>query len=115
MPQDIRGNFFSGATGGMPVERPPGALEDHELEDLCTGCGDCVAVCPQEVLVLDAQSLPAVVSKDRCGKCGLCADVCMMGAIELTVETRLALVQLKTCETETGHFAFAPLPETELA
>ncbi|MGR3697363.1 MAG: 4Fe-4S binding protein [Roseovarius sp.] len=28
------------------MPRPPGAVREWRLADLCTGCGDCVEVCP---------------------------------------------------------------------
>ncbi|MEQ9258439.1 MAG: 4Fe-4S binding protein [Roseovarius sp.] len=115
MPQDIRGNFYSGKRGGLPGIRPPGALKEPALEDKCTGCGDCAAVCPQEIISLDAHSLPVMTSLDSCAKCGLCADVCMMGAIELTLETRLGLARLKSAETKIGVFCLSPLAAKEMA
>ncbi|WP_297541437.1 4Fe-4S binding protein [Roseovarius sp.] len=28
------------------MPRPPGTVREWRLADLCTGCGDCVEVCP---------------------------------------------------------------------
>lgn len=75
------------ARGAVPT-RPPGALGENRLRDACTGCGDCAAVCPQDIIALDIARLPVVTGMGACGRCGLCADVCMQGAIELTEETR---------------------------
>jgi len=78
-------------TRGAEPMRPPGALVEKQLRDACTGCGDCAAVCPQDIIALDIARLPVVRGTGACGRCGLCADVCMQGAIELTEETRIGL------------------------
>lgn len=78
--------------------RPPGALSETALAERCTGCGDCVSVCPASVLSLDADGCPVVGARDRCGYCGLCADVCMQGAIELIVRTRTGLALVMAVE-----------------
>ena len=51
--------------------------------DKCTGCGECVEVCPTEVFELeDEKSEP--VNADECLGCESCVEVCEAGAI--TVE-----------------------------
>jgi NAD-dependent dihydropyrimidine dehydrogenase PreA subunit len=51
--------------------------------DKCTGCGECVDVCPVEVYELqDGKSAPA--NDDECLGCESCVEVCEHGAI--TVE-----------------------------
>ena len=76
-------------TKGPP--RPPGTLREAKLKEVCTGCGDCITVCPSAALSLDPEGHPVLSAKGRCGQCGLCADVCMQGAIELTARTRAGL------------------------
>jgi heterodisulfide reductase subunit A len=67
-------------------------------ESSCTGCGDCVLVCPVEVYNRfdagigvrkaiykpHAQAMPDIVIKDpeHCIECGLCYDVCGPGSIK---------------------------------
>ena len=46
----------------------------------CTGCGDCVDVCPVEALSLENGK--AVVN-DECIDCGVCVDECPSGALLL--------------------------------
>jgi len=77
--------------GTEVIQRPPGALDADALADVCTGCGDCVAVCPAALILLDKDYLPVVVSLNLCGECGLCADVCSYAAIQFTPETRKGL------------------------
>jgi coenzyme F420 hydrogenase subunit beta len=47
---------------------------------LCTSCGACVAVCPQDVLTISPdQPIPELVpgaTSDGCGSCTLCVDIC---------------------------------------
>jgi ferredoxin len=45
----------------------------------CTGCGACLATCPERAL-LRAPRRPAVVA-DRCTACLACIEVCPVGAI----------------------------------
>ena len=52
-------------------------------KEVCTGCGECVEVCPVEVFELnDDKSEP--VNADECLGCESCVEVCEAGAI--TVE-----------------------------
>ena len=75
-------------------------------EDICTGCGACMAKCPSKkglnefnmnlnnrpaIYIPFAQAIPnvAVIDPEQCiklktGKCGLCEKVCTAGAIDYT-------------------------------
>ena len=51
-------------------------------EEECTGCGDCVAACPVEgVLVLENEK--AVVKSDECIECNACVDTCPSNAMTM--------------------------------
>lgn len=48
----------------------------------CTGCGDCVLICPTNVLGL-ADGLAVIVQPDACTYCSDCETICPVGAIAL--------------------------------
>ena len=50
-------------------------------EDKCTGCGECVDVCPVDAVKM-SDGL-AVVDEEWCIGCGVCVPRCNFGAIEL--------------------------------
>lgn len=52
-------------------------------KSICKKDGACVAVCPSQAIVLDAEGYPAEAPKARCIQCGHCVAVCPAGAIKL--------------------------------
>ncbi len=55
------------------------------LEERCTGCGDCVEVCPAEALEL--RNGRAVLARpEDCCYCADCETICPEGAIALPFE-----------------------------
>jgi NADPH-dependent glutamate synthase beta subunit-like oxidoreductase len=71
---------------GLQSELPQIALN----QDLCSGCGVCVALCPYDALKLARadDGRIAVIDTIRCKRCGLCVSACPSGA--LTINDRLA-------------------------
>lgn len=49
-------------------------------EDLCNGCGMCLAVCPRDVFSLNGRKA-YIADKDACMECGACALNCPTEAI----------------------------------
>ncbi len=47
----------------------------------CTGCGNCVEVCPVEAIVLKDDK--AAIDADTCVDCGTCVDECPVEAISM--------------------------------
>jgi len=46
----------------------------------CTGCGNCVDVCPQQAISIDNDL--AVINQELCIQCGACAAICPASAID---------------------------------
>ncbi len=49
---------------------------------LCTGCGDCIAICPTACLVLGGR-LPLLVRPRDCVSCSACVVICPVSALRL--------------------------------
>lgn len=58
-------------------------------EELCTGCGDCVSVCPAEALALRA-GRALILKPEDCWYCGECEEMCPVGAISRSFEITFA-------------------------
>jgi NADH:ubiquinone oxidoreductase subunit F (NADH-binding)/(2Fe-2S) ferredoxin/NAD-dependent dihydropyrimidine dehydrogenase PreA subunit len=57
------------------------ALIEYWIDpNLCTGCGACTRVCPQQSIAGEKKA-PHVVNKMACIKCGACYDICRFQAI----------------------------------
>jgi ferredoxin len=50
-------------------------------DELCTGCGACVEVCPVEAISLCADK--ARIDAEKCVDCGVCVGECPTDAISL--------------------------------
>jgi len=71
----------------LSMSRVPGSKLGHAQAnaDACTGCGNCVAVCPYRACKLQRVGQRSVsrVIKVRCKACGSCAAVCPNGAMQI--------------------------------
>ncbi len=47
----------------------------------CTGCGNCVEVCPVEAIALKDEK--ADIDADTCVDCGACVDECPVEAVSM--------------------------------
>ena len=54
------------------------AIVDQEK---CTGCGNCVEICPVEAIVLENDK--AKIDAETCVDCGTCVDECPVEAIAM--------------------------------
>lgn len=50
----------------------------------CTGCGDCVSVCPNDAIII--QNSVATIDHAVCDGCCACIDACPEGAIQSAEE-----------------------------
>jgi heterodisulfide reductase subunit A len=71
----------------LTMSRVPGGKLGHAVADsaACTGCGNCVAVCPYNACRLQRTGNRSVsrVIKVRCKACGNCVSVCPNGAMQM--------------------------------
>lgn len=68
--------------GCIALELQPGIPEVETNEDLCCGCGICVAVCPYDASRLGKteRGLVSVIDDLKCKRCGVCITACPTGA-----------------------------------
>ena len=113
------------------VLRPPGALKpDETFLEACTGCGDCIPVCPTEsIIVLDPENerlVPVIDPKVKpCYLCDAlpCITACPDGALvdpggPERVRLGIARVNPKRCVTfhgETCNRCYTACPYPDLA
>ena len=55
-------------------------IEQIAINDLCTGCGTCVAMCPKEAIEMRIDERKGIyvpkMNEEKCNSCGLCRRVC---------------------------------------
>ena len=76
----LRGSFVGGR-GDLPLPwtRP------ERFAELCTGCGDCIAACPEGIIRRGDAGLPGIdFAKAGCSFCGACAEACPEQLFDLT-------------------------------
>ncbi|MFQ6067049.1 MAG: CoB--CoM heterodisulfide reductase iron-sulfur subunit A family protein, partial [bacterium] len=52
-------------------------------EEICSGCGLCVSICPYEAREIDGRKGVSKITEVLCQGCGACATVCPNGATQL--------------------------------
>jgi heterodisulfide reductase subunit A len=52
-------------------------------EEICSGCGLCIAACTYDARKMDEKKHIAIVEEVLCQGCGACATACPSGACEL--------------------------------
>lgn len=51
------------------------------IKSRCTGCGECLEVCPVDAVSGDADKKQISIDSKQCIKCGTCVDSCEPGAL----------------------------------
>ncbi|MGL5514800.1 MAG: 4Fe-4S binding protein [Sporomusa sp.] len=85
-------------TGTVTSRQPFAAAADKyrgkidTVQDKCTGCGECVALCPSNAISLSAYDRQAALLIDhgKCVFCGNCAQYCPAQALQITTNCYLA-------------------------
>ena len=72
------------------------------VEDLCTRCGTCGGVCPEDAIALTDAQFPRLIP-DRCTDCGLCAKTCPGGQVSFLNLTEQTFGHRRDAETFDGH------------
>ncbi len=95
----MRSSMTAGSSNAPGVIRPPGSIPEEDFLRRCVKCGECMRVCPTNVLqpaMLEAglEGLWTPILMNRIGyceyNCVLCGHVCPTGAIvPLSVEEKL--------------------------
>ena len=69
--------FLKGRTGGKTFDVRLPWLATHRFVDDCTRCGECLAACPEKVIVPSAGGFPSIdFANGECTFCGACAEAC---------------------------------------
>lgn len=64
---------------------PAGVCRDlikFEINDACTGCLACIAVCPVDAIT-GKKKEKHIIDQDLCTRCGSCYDICNYDAVEI--------------------------------
>ena len=98
-------------------------------ESSCTGCGDCVLICPVEVYNRfdagigvrkaiykpHAQAVPDIVIRDpvHCIECGLCYDVCGPGSVKHDDKEEEIVLDAASIVLTTGYSVYDATGKTQ--
>jgi len=88
-----RRNLLKGRAIDTPLPvRPPGAAPESIFTDTCTACGDCVAACPESIIISGSAGYPEINFRlGECTFCSACIDSCEDGALSQSVQPALAV------------------------
>jgi uncharacterized Fe-S center protein len=103
----FKGHIMTGFGGalknlGMGCAARVGKLQQHSdispivYEQRCTGCGECVNVCPVDAILI--KNNKSVINGLKCIGCATCIAVCPYSAIDVPWESGGAIIQEKMIE-----------------
>jgi len=61
-------------------------------QDLCTFCGICYDICPQDVFGFRENEIPTVDYAEECWYCGACVLDCPVEAVRLRLPLQMRIV-----------------------
>ncbi|RYH11723.1 ferredoxin-type protein NapF [Tropicimonas sp. IMCC6043] len=80
-PIPSRRDFLRGEIRTPDILRPPGATV-RGFERACTGCGDCIAACPEAIIQSDPRGGVLLdLASGACTFCGACGRACPTDAL----------------------------------
>ena len=75
--------------------------------ELCTGCGTCIAMCPNESLKLTINEKKGIyvpkINEEKCNKCGICYQVCPGHSVGFK-ELKLEVFEKEPKDILIGHY-----------
>lgn len=75
--KEVRKLLKSWGVKEAPIRPPWAFLEDPIFTDNCKACGECIAACPEGVIVSDPLGFPEMdFMRGQCTFCGACARAC---------------------------------------
>lgn len=89
----------------------------HNQIDQCTGCGDCVSVCPVKCIRLNVEEGPSQDKKwvsvfdidfGSCVFCGLCVETCRPSSLTHTKKFEIASFIVSDLVTSFGRGSVSP-------
>lgn len=95
-PNPVRRAFLRGRVRvqAHPL-RPPWAHAELSFVDACTRCGDCLAACPEKILVAADGGFPEIdFTRGGCTFCGECVSACAAGALSREASTRAIVARV---------------------
>lgn len=80
--------FFGAARQGRgSAMRPPWAMAEEDFQSLCTRCGECIEICPTDLLLKGSGGFPEADftpgrAPEGCTYCEACLQVCAPQALK---------------------------------
>lgn len=97
--QLLRGDFG----GRGRALRPPGALSEAAFVEVCSPCRECIAACPEAIIIRGAGRYPELdFSRGECSLCGACVEHCPTGALQAAAGWRQWVEIKESCLERQG-------------